>query len=351
MIILDVLCYNQYKNYEKLGELMKKASMQDIADALGISKNSVSQALRNKPGVSQQTKQLVKNKADELGYRYQTATEDTTMSFLLMATEFAFSQTSFFGEIVKSAESATQRAHIKLDTYTLSDETLQQMILPEHINEYDGILVLSHSNNDYIKQVIATGIPVTLIDHHDPELLADAILSKNTDGTFQAISLLIANGMKRIGFIGDTSFSPSYLERHRGYHRALAEHGISQEPEIEITEIEESQGALFSRLKSIEQMPDAWFCVNSGLAFMLNSYLQSAGYTIPDDISIICFDETEFTRMAIPRLTNVATNLEFMGQLAIRTLLHRINHPDEPIIHQQIVPELNIWGSVRIVDR
>ncbi|MGX7700997.1 MULTISPECIES: substrate-binding domain-containing protein [Enterococcus] len=67
---------------------------------------------------------------------------------------------------------------------------------------------------------------------------------------------------------------------------------------------------------------------------MLNSYLQSAGYTISDDISIIFFDETEFTRMVIPRLTNVANNLEFMSQLAIRTLLHRINHPDEPIIHQ-----------------
>ena len=52
--------------------------------------------------------------------------------------------------------------------------------------------------------------------------------------------------------------------------------------------------------------------VNSGLAFMLNSYLQSSGYTIPKDISVICFDETEFTRMAIPQLTNIATDLQFI---------------------------------------
>ena len=328
---------------------MKKASMQDIADALGISKNSVSQALRNKPGVSQQTKLLVKNKADELGYHYQTMNEDTTMSFLLMATEFAFSQTSFFGEIVKSAEVEAQKTAIKLDTYTITEEDLLSLKLPPNLKKYDGILILSHSKNAYIKKVIDTGLPVTLIDHHDPSLTADAILPKNTDGTFQAISLLIENGMKRIGFIGDTAFSPSYLERYRGYQRALREHNLTHDPTIEITEIEESQGALFNSLKNIKQMPDAWFCVNSGLAFMLNSYLQSSGYTIPKDISVICFDETEFTRMAIPQLTNIATDLQFMGQLAIRTLVHRIAHPQEPIVHQQIVPQLNIRESVRLI--
>ena len=98
-------------------------------------------------------------------------------------------------------------------------------------------------------------------------------------------------------------------------------------------------------------MPDAWFCVNSGLSFYAQQLSQSAGYTIPDDISIICFDETEFTRMAIPRLTNVATNLEFMGQLAIRTLItphqspRRTNHPSADRTGVEYL------GSVRVVDK
>ncbi|WP_375152473.1 substrate-binding domain-containing protein [Enterococcus mundtii] len=95
------------------------------------------------------------------------------------------------------------------------------------------------------------------------------------------------------------------------------------------TEIEESQGALFQSPQTIEQKPDAWFCIKSGLAFMPNSYLQSAGYTIPDDISIICLTKQNSHAWRSHRLTNVATNLEFMGQLAIRTLIHHINHPDE----------------------
>ncbi|MBL1229497.1 LacI family DNA-binding transcriptional regulator [Enterococcus sp. BWB1-3] len=331
---------------------MKKASMQDIANALGISKNSVSQALRNKAGVSQQTRLLVQKKAEELGYQYQKNDENMDRpKFLLLATEFAFSQTSFFGEITKSIETESLKAGFQIDTHTLTENDISSMTIPPFIKEYDGIIILSHSDNSYIGEIISTKIPIILVDHHDPSLLADAILSKNTDGTFQAISLLIENNLQRIGFIGDINFSPSYLERYRGYHRTLAEYGIPYDDSIEITQIEETQGTLFNKLKNIEEMPDAWFCVNSGLAFMLNSYLQSAGYTIPDDISIICFDDTEFTRMAIPPITNVATDLHYMGQLAVRSLINRITHVDEPFVHQQIVPQLNIRESVRFTEK
>lgn len=328
---------------------MKKASMQDIADALGISKNSVSQALRNKPGVSQNTKMMVMQKADELGYEYQNTTSTKQpKQVLLIATEFAISQTSFFGEIIKSIEDELRKENCQLNIHALTQNEIDELTLPQNFSDYNGVIILSHSDNNYIKKVIASKIPVVLVDHHDPSLQADAILSKNTDGTFQAVSLLIEQGLNRIGFIGDIDFSPSYLERYRGYHRALSEYGLSYDKTIEVTQIEETQGALFNKLKNIGTMPDAWFCVNSGLAFMLNSYLQSAGYTIPDDISIICYDDTEFTRMAVPPITNIATDLQFMGKLAVNTLIKRIADSSTPFVHQQIIPNLNIRGSVKI---
>lgn len=324
--------------------------MQDIADALGISKNSVSQALRNKPGVSQKTKQLVQQKADELGYHYQNiSSSNRDQQLLLLATEFALSQTSFFGEIIKSIENEARIKGHHLEIHALTEKEIKEFILPTNLFDYSGVIMLSHSDNDYIKKVIQTQIPIVLVDHHDPTLLADTILSKNTDGTFHAISLLLENGMKKIGFLGDIAFSPSYLERYRGYHRALNEYGVDYDETIEVTQIEETQGALFNKLKNIEQMPDAWFCVNSGLAFMLNSYLQSAGYTIPEDISIICYDDTEFTRVAVPPITNVATDLQFMGKLSVQTLLARILEPSTPFVHQQIIPNLNIRGSVKLI--
>lgn len=328
---------------------MKKVSMQEIADALEISKNSVSQALRDLPGVSEETKAAVRAKAKELGYHYKKGNgKSEERSLLLMATDFAFSQLSFFGEIVKSIEAESRKQNFKMKTFVLTAAILQNQELPKNIHHYDGIILLSHSDNTYIQKVIAQRVPVVLVDHHDPSLLADAVLSKNTDGTFQAVDLLIKNGCKKIGFIGDIDFSPSYLERFRGYHRALNEAKVPYDKAIEITQIQETQGALFTKLKEVKQMPDAWFCVNSGLAFMLNSYLQTAGYTIPDDISIICFDDTEFTRMANPQITNVATNLQYMGQLSVKMLQERLAHPNVPFTHAQIVPQLTLRESVKL---
>ncbi|MHC5227051.1 LacI family DNA-binding transcriptional regulator [Enterococcus sp. LJL99] len=327
---------------------MKKVSMQDIADKLAISKNSVSQALRDTDGVSETTKKAVIQTAQELGYSYKSkTTAKENGKILLVATDFALSQISFFGEIIESIRKQAMKLDYSFETQTITKKMINEQKLPESIEAYTGLIVLSHSDNAYIKKLLDLNLPTVLVDHHDPSLLVDTILSKNTDGTYLAISLLNQNNHKRIGFIGDIHFSPSYLERYRGYQRALTDLGLPTEDDIEITAIEESQGALFERLKQVKEMPDAWFCVNSGLAFMLNTYLQSNGYIIPDDCSIICFDDTEFTRMAQPAITNVATDLNYMGELAMETLVERIADQLHPFVHKQIVPSLNIYDSVK----
>ncbi|OTN75478.1 hypothetical protein A5886_000548 [Enterococcus sp. 8G7_MSG3316] len=330
---------------------MTKVTMQLIADSLGISKNSVSQALRNKSGVSQKTKDLVCKKAEELGYKYKKSNAKVMHhSFLLIATEFAFSQTSFFGEIVKSIFIEAQSSNHQVSTYTITDRDIRLFSLPKNLENYDGIIVLSHSDDCYLEKLIHSGIPTILVDHHGPTLMTDSVLTNNRDGAYDAVSLLLENHHEQIGFIGDIRFSPSYYERFIGYQRALSDHGIPFDSLIEITEIEESQGALFNKLKQIPEMPEAWFCVNSGLAFMVNSFLQSAGYTIPEDISLLCFDDTEFTRTAISPITNVATDLHYMGSLAVRTLIKRIEESHSPFIQQKILPQLTIRGSVLRID-
>ncbi|MFU0789717.1 substrate-binding domain-containing protein [Virgibacillus proomii] len=327
---------------------MNKVTMQDIADYLNISKNSVSQALRNKNGVSQQTKNAVLQAAKLLGYNYsERKVKKSSLKFILFATNFALSQTSFFGELVSSIQSKCMKENIELTIQEIDPILFETLEIPNDLNNYDGVLILSHSNNEWIRRIIDTNIPTVIVDHHDPTLLSDTILTKNTDGAFSAISLLVENGYKNIGFIGDISFSPSYSERYRGYKRAIDHFELPFEKENIITEIEESQGALFTKLNQIDDMPEAWFCVNSGLAFMLNSFLQSREFNIPEDIGIICFDDTEFTRMAQPKITNVATNLEFMGALSISTLLERIEKPNQPFIHKQIVPTINVNESIR----
>lgn len=329
---------------------MRKISMQDIADELGISKNSVSQAFRDTDGVSQLTKDMVLKKADELGYVYKQTKKNThTGTICILATEFAFSQTSFFGELIDNIENELKKEGYKSKKVIITNEMISKKQIPEEIKNATGIVIISHSDNELLQKIISLKIPTVIVDHHEPNLQVDAILSKNTDGVYNAMAFLAENNHKTIGFIGDISFSPSYLERLKGFNQGINDFNLSTNDSIQITAIEETQGALFNRLKKIDSMPDAWFCVNSGLAFMLNTYLQSNGYTIPKDISIICFDNTEFTRLAQPTITNVATDLEYMGKTSVSTLINRIHSANHPITHTQILPSINLNESVKLL--
>lgn len=320
--------------------------MQTIADALDISKNSVSQALRNENGVSEETKLLVREKAEELGYRYIKQNRKEKGRFLILATDFAFSQVSFFDKIIRSIEYNLSSEKYLTERVIVTEDMIDNKILPNELLKCDGLFVISHITNDYISLLTQQGIPCIIVDHHNQAFLADCILTNNTYGANEAVKYLISHNNKNIGFIGDINFSPSYYERYRGYIQTLEDFKLPAKPEYQITEIEENQAILFSKLKKIKTMPDAWFCVNSGLAYILNYYLQSEGYNVPKDVNIICFDNTEFTQISNPKLTNVSTNLEFMGKQAALSMLERLKNPNSPFIIKQIMPSLVILGSV-----
>ncbi|WP_271004068.1 substrate-binding domain-containing protein [Listeria seeligeri] len=329
---------------------MKKVTMQDIADKLNITKNSVSQALGNKNGVSEQTKLAVFKMADELGYKYkkEIAREVVKEKFALLATSFALSQRSFFGEIIDNMKQSITARQGELVIVPVTDEEAEAQQIPDLLmNEnWTGIFLLSHINTAYSKQIIELDIPVVLIDHHDPHLQADAVISQNKDGAFTAVEFLIQNHHQNIGFLGDITFSPSYEERFEGYKKALGYYQIPFNEKYAITRIKEEQTSLYKTLDALDELPTAWFCVNSGLGFILNTYLQSKGYNIPRDLSIICFDNTEFTVLSKPPLTTMCTNLSFMGEKAVELMYNRIRKPDEGFVHLALATNLVVRESV-----
>lgn len=321
--------------------------MQDLADYLDISKNSVSQALRDKNGVSQETKDKVRRAAKELGYQYKSVAPNYNRQFILIASEFALGQTSFFGEIVTSVKQAVELKSHSLVIEPITPDMVANNELPPSLKNQtvDGIFILSHIDNEYIQNIMAQGLPCLMIDHHHPLLNIDAVLTQNIHGAYLGIEHLLTKGNRKIGFIGNTSFSPSYAERFIGYQQALSDHQILIDSQYVLDNIQEEQTSLFSHLDTIEKMPEAWFCVNSGLAFILSTYLLSKGYQIPQDVSILCFDNTEFTKMAQPPLTNISTDLVYVGEVSAQQLLHRLAFPDSPIIQSVILPTLNILSS------
>ncbi|MEH7301491.1 substrate-binding domain-containing protein [Neobacillus drentensis] len=315
---------------------MKKITMQDIADKLQISKNSVSQALGGKKGVSIETKELVMKTANELGYQYREKkrkiSQTPAKSIALIASDFAFSQRGFFGEIYLSVDKEATIANCNILVQSINNQQKESLTLPQIIqqSQVDGIIILSHISDKYIDKVINTGIPTVIIDHHYPNVQADCILTNNRFGAFQAIQHLIELNHQDIGFIGNTGISPSYEERLEGYYLALKKYGITPNPKFIMSTMNESEENVFTYLHSLEKQPSAWFCVNDGLSFYVSSYLQQNNFHIPNDISVCGYDNGELSKLANPKITTLDIDLHYYGECALNQLLWRLENKSAP---------------------
>jgi LacI family transcriptional regulator len=323
----------------------KKVSMQDIADRLKISKNSVSQALSGKPGVSEETRRLVEKAADELGYQYQTsrkqkqAEKKAPKNIALIASEYAFSLKSFFGEIYLSIEKELRHRGMNLFIESINNDSKKNLILPALLSnhEIDGILILSHISTAYIAKIIDTGIPTVLIDHHSPYLQADSILTNNRFGAYKAVEHLIQLGHQDIAFVGDVTFSPSYQERLEGYLLALKKYGIQPNQEFIFSDAQETMDEITMFFETLRTRPTAWFCVNDGHGFLVTSVLQQKGFKVPEEVSVCNFDNGQLSQISTPMITTMDIDLNYFGRKAVEQLCWRIHHKEEPI-HEILLP-------------
>jgi LacI family transcriptional regulator len=328
-----------------------KITMQDIADTLSISKNSVSQALSDKSGVSEETRKLIVDTAEGMGYVYSKSRKkrDTESSGNIgfIASDFAFSKKNFFWEIYLSIEKEVAKRGMRLQIQSIDNKMSEKMELPAFLQDQsvDGILVLSHISTDYTNAIIDTGIPTVLIDHHEPTIYADSILTNNRFGAYDIVKYLIEQGHRHIGYIGNIDFSPSYYERLEGYRLALYKYNLDMNPNWVLTDAKEQTHEVLASIKSLPTHPSAWFCVNDGFGFMVNSAYQQLGFTVPSDVSICSFDNGILSQIATPMLTTMNIDLQYFGKKAVKQLFWRMNHKDEPFMEILLPAKLIVRES------
>lgn len=323
--------------------MKKKVVMQDIADELNISKNSVSQALSGKDGVSEETRMKIIQTAEKMGYRYSKKKSDNAdkpvRTVGLIASDYAFSMKNFFGEIYLSIEREAQRHGVNLRIQSITPAARNGLVLPAFIEDgsIDGVLMLSHISTDYMNKVLDQGIPAVLIDHHHPLIEADAVLTNNRFGAYLAVKHLIDLGHRDIAVIGNKAVSPSYQERWEGYMLALQEHGIEPAGGLMFPDVPEEEPSIGETIRSLSAQPTAWFCLNDGFGFFVCNTLKAMGYRIPEDISVCGFDNSDFAHISAPKLTTMHIDLTQFAHKAFAQLLWRIRHPNETV-HEILLP-------------
>ena len=342
---------------------MAGVTARDIAAKLGLSPSAVSLALNGKPGVSEATRSLVLETAAQMGYpRLDPATLPVlsrSICFVRYAgkTMQIAEHTSFASFVLQGIEArATELGYSTQVRYLNAGDIYNPKAL-EFIRKADGVIFLGTditlAQLPEIQQLFdALGhVPVVVVDSSLLADRADCVVNDSFGGGRTAAEYLIRSGHRRIGYIRSKQRIPNFQEREQGVLAALAHAGISLSAVIDVDVSSEGAFQDFDAwIKQDPPLPEALFAENDILAAAAIRVLKKHGCRIPEDISIIGFDDIPMCEMLDPPLTTIHAYKEDMGIVAAEHLHRRIQRGEVP--HQSpSIGLLKTAVSMRLVPR
>ncbi|AEY67871.1 LacI family DNA-binding transcriptional regulator [Clostridium sp. BNL1100] len=317
----------------------KKVTMDNIAEKLGISKNTVSLALRGMPGISENTRNLIEQTANGMGYRYKASVRKSIMArnLCLIIAKSTRDSIGFFSYVQLGIEDEAKKNNFNtiIHYYDENDEGFET---PNCVKDgmVSGIITLGRISHKTINCIIGYDLPVVMVDNYFDNLAMDCILTDNHSGGYAATEHLIDCGHTKIGFLGDISASISFYDRYQGFLKALGDRGIEFKEVFSIIgkKLEELPKkdieALICEMKVKAGLPDAFFCCNDAEAIVFLKVLKNMGISVPDEISVIGFDDIENAGNVTPELTTMRVQKELMGKRAVCRLIEKLEHEIKP---------------------
>jgi DNA-binding LacI/PurR family transcriptional regulator len=335
-----------------------KPTIRQIAVKLNVSSATVSKALANKPEVNEETRARVQACAKELGYAIiengSTLHGQKRVAVFVKEDSKGIHETDvyntdsnfFFYDLLMGfrQHAAKKNFEVVFLTITKNDEELVPYDQFFHSRHIAGVFCYGLRTTDaYFSQLQTTKIPTVIVDYSVDNPRVGRVGVDNIAGAAMAVDHLIALGHRKIGFINGHSQSQASVERFTGYAGNLCRHNIPFDPELvfegDYTEPSGRAGADYFAGKDIS----AVFCASDFMAMGAINRFQSKGICVPEDLSVIGFDNLPFTNYCTPRITTIAQNRKQLGIIACSLLYGLINH--EPINHCILPPSLVIRES------
>lgn len=325
----------------------------DVAKEAGVSFATVSRVLNDGTRVKPEKRARVLRAVKRLGYttnlQARSLRGGSTHLIGLLVRDLG---TAYIGEIIRGVDAELEAHKYDVMLYTTHRRQAQENAYVAALTRgiTDGMLiVLPRHPEGYVKTLRQRKFPYVLIDHQGIDDRGPAVGATNRAGGYDATRYLLALGHRRIGFITGAMDLGCSRERLDGYRAALLDHGVTPDTAL-IREGDFQQprgyaGAL--ELMNLPNPPTAIFASNDVMAFGAMEAARERGKKIPDDISILGFDDIPQAAQVHPRLTTVRQPLEEMGRRAAKMLLEIIEHPEQPAEKIELPTELVMRESTR----
>ena len=307
-----------------------RVTMQAIADELGITKVSVSKALRGQDGVSDDLRRRIVEKARALGYVRKDNGSSAAVKHLgfIEPRKYFLESGDFFTQIYYHLLQRCSSKRIRLHLHVLSEEeeTSPNAPFPFEQEAMDGIFIGGELERECLERLKTFRIPIIAIGFYDADNAIDSVIVDDYYNSNRITNQLARMGHTRIGFLGDHRCAMSALDRYFGFLKGLEENGLEYHPEWLISDIDE-HGRSIVDYQLPQALPTAFICHSDFAAFNLRLKLEKLGMQIPQDMAIATFDNTERAAESGAVITLDVTGDRF-AHAAIQRMLWRYSNID-----------------------
>ncbi|TGP21944.1 MULTISPECIES: substrate-binding domain-containing protein [unclassified Mesorhizobium] len=317
----------------------------DVARYAGVSVATVSHVMNRTRHVEPETAERVRAAITALRYspnslaRSLRRGETKTIGLLLPD-----NSNPFFASVARQIEDAGFVAGYTVilcnsDGSAEKEERYLSVLMAKQI---DGLIFAGSSDHARVFASLSAAVPAVLLDREIHSVNVDSVLVDHDHGGYLAGRHLVGLGHKRIGVIGGPRDSSSSPARLRGFTRALEEAGLALPPSSVVDSDYHFAGGRLAMERLLEQAPEitAVFACNDLMAMGAITALRSRGLRVPDDMSLIGFDDIPYAVTTWPPLTTIAQPVEKIGTRAVSLLLERVVEPEAPSRREVLTPVL-----------
>ena len=337
--------------------MSNSVKLQEVADLAGVSIGTASQAINNRPTVAPATRARVLDVAKSLGYPIKEVKDLKPLAdigVIGMLTKHDYGNppevSPFYSHIQAGIESECRKRNINLMYANVEvDPSNRPVVWPAMIQEahVDGLLLAGAFIEDAIGFLHRKlNIPIVLVDSYAPNLPFDSVLIDNVPGTALAANYLLNLGHTNIGLVGTNPNSPpSVLERRQEFIRIMHGHGLSTKY-VEDSYLAQESGYDATQ-KLMHRVPEvtAIFAGADIVAIGAIQGLNDMGLRVPEDVSVVGFDNIDSAGYITPGLTTVHVHKTGMGAISVRQLLERAQYPEQPKVTISVATELVVRDS------
>lgn len=325
-------------------------TIMDVARESGVSYSTVSRVLNGFEFVKEDTRERVLEAAKKLGYianlqaRSLAGGRSNIIGLLVPGLD-----NSYLGEITRGIDEELARSNYNLMLYTTHRQHGKEAIYAQAIANglTDGLILIVPLVGTYLDALREQNFPYVLVDQYEPQ--SAVVDATNWQGAYDATRYLIELGHTHIGFITGLMDLTSGVDRLEGFKAALRDFDLPYRAELVI------EGDFFypsgyeatKQLLKLPERPTAIFASNDLSAFGAMDAIREAGLAIPDNISVIGFDDIPQAVMTHPKLTTIRQPLDQIGRVAVQLLLEQLEHPERAPRRVTLATRLVVRDSCR----